>query len=488
MTVNPGDILLEKYRVERVLGQGGMGVVVAARHVDLGELFAIKFLLPAALQHAQAVERFVREARAAAKLKGEHIAKVYDVGRLPDGRPYMALEYLDGTDLKEIVEKRGAVPIPEAVALVVQACEALSEAHRLGIVHRDLKPANLFVIRRPNGTPCVKVLDFGISKQLTPDDPEQHELTKTGMIVGSPFYMSPEQMTRAKEVDARSDIWSLGCVLYELVTGQRPFQADALTALVGMVLQEEPPPPRAHFAGIPPALEAVILRCLAKPKEQRFQSAEDLITALRTALGAAVTAELPRPALPSHPEVKLVAVPEPHAARQPHAAAHLASQPAHAPHGFAALRAESPEALASSSTSAGWGHTAPEGPPPRRSRAGLIAGSLAALAVAAGSAWLTVRGGSDAPEPASAATPEHSLEIPEDTTEPAEPTIEEPPPETDVATLDLDSTEPAPGPSPPGSAAPKPAPAAPPVAPKAGQKTPPPEAPPTAPTRRSTMY
>src|SRR5262245_36017323 len=149
--VAPGDLLLGKYRVERVLGRGGMGVVVAARHLELGELFAIKFLLPHAIKHPQAVERFVREARASARLKGEHVAKVHDVGRLSDGLPYMVLEYLSGNDLKATLRERGPLPVAEAVTYVLQACEAIAEAHDLGIIHRDIKPANLFLTRRANG-------------------------------------------------------------------------------------------------------------------------------------------------------------------------------------------------------------------------------------------------------------------------------------------------------------------------------------------------
>jgi serine/threonine protein kinase len=281
--VTPGDLLLDKYRVERVLGRGGMGVVVAARHVELRELFAIKFLLPAALNHPQAVERFVREARASARLKGEHVARVQDVGRLPDGRPYMVLEHLAGNDLKETIKERGPLPVQEAATYVMQACEAVGEAHALGIVHRDLKPANLFLTRRPNGTPCVKVLDFGISKQLEPDDPEQHGLTKTGMLLGSPHYMAPEQMKKSKEADPRSDLWSLGCVLYELVTGRVPFHGDTLTELVATVLQEEPRSARELRGDLPAAVEAVIRRCLVKKREERYQTAHELAEALRAA-------------------------------------------------------------------------------------------------------------------------------------------------------------------------------------------------------------
>jgi hypothetical protein len=321
LPIQPGDMLLGKYRVERVLGQGGMGVVVAARHVELGELFAIKFLLPAALAQPDAIERFLREARASARLKGEHVVKVQDVGRLPDGMPYMVMEYLAGSDLRDLVRQHGALPPADAIHYVLQACEALAEAHSLGIVHRDLKPANMFLIRRPNGAPCIKVLDFGISKQTEPESAEQHALTRTGMVLGSPIYMSPEQMTRTKEADPRGDIWSMGVVLYQLLTGTVPFLADVLTELVGKVLQEEPLPPSRHRPGIPPAVDAVVLTCLQKRREQRYQTVDQLMAALRTALAAttfgpgpgpaagipfvpqAAGPGAPRPAMPSQPEL-----------------------------------------------------------------------------------------------------------------------------------------------------------------------------------------
>jgi serine/threonine protein kinase len=280
----PGDVLLGKYRIERVLGEGGMGVVVSARHIELGELFAIKVLLPVALTQPSAMERFLREARASARLKGEHIAKVQDVGRLPEGLPYMVMEYLSGSDLQDLLHQRGPLPPMEAVTYMMQACEALVEAHSLGIVHRDIKPANLFLIRRPSGAPCVKILDFGISKQLTAETAEQHALTRTGMVLGSPLYMSPEQMLRPKETDPRSDIWSLGVVLYELLTGQVPFWADALTELVGMVIQEEHVPPIHHKPDIPPLVNAIVMRCLEKRKELRFQTVQELMEALQAVL------------------------------------------------------------------------------------------------------------------------------------------------------------------------------------------------------------
>jgi hypothetical protein len=285
--VHPGDILLGKYRVEHVLGQGGMGVVVAATHLDLAELFAIKFLLPEALESDQAVERFLREARAAARLKGEHVAKVHDVGRLESGAPYMVMEHLEGMDLDKLERARGPLPVEEAVLYVLQACDAVAEAHARGIVHRDLKPANLFLTRRHDGTACIKVLDFGISKQRTQDN---LELTTTGMVLGSPLYMSPEQMIRSKEVDLRSDIWSMGVVLYKLLTGRAPFQAETLTELVGRVLQDTPMRPSQLRPDLSRALDGIVLRCLKKRPEQRFATMDALAAALRSLpLGPAVT-------------------------------------------------------------------------------------------------------------------------------------------------------------------------------------------------------
>jgi len=320
MPIGAGEVLLGKYRVERVLGQGGMGLVVAARHVDLGELFAIKFLLPEALENPGAVERFLLEARASARLKGEHVAKVHDVGRLESGAPYMVMEHLDGNDLKAVVRSRGPLPAEEAATLMLQACEAIAEAHALGIIHRDLKPANLFLIRRPNGTPCVKVLDFGLSKQAIPD---AVDLTKSGMSMGSPLYMPPEQVTRMKSADARSDVWALGVVLYELVTGKTPFTGESMMEVLSCVLQEEPVPPSRVRDGLPPELDAIVGRCLRKRPDDRFQSVEDLAMALEPLVGghASSASLLPAPApgadrmqvleLASRPDTVTVPVPEP---------------------------------------------------------------------------------------------------------------------------------------------------------------------------------
>jgi serine/threonine-protein kinase len=278
--VRPGDILAGKYRVERVLGAGGMGVVVAAHHIQLDEKVALKFLLPQALGNEEAVNRFVREARAAVKIKSEHVARVSDVGQLETGAPYMVMEYLDGTDLQVLLTQQGPLPIDQAAEFILQACEAIAEAHALGIVHRDLKPANLFVIRRADGLLSIKVLDFGISKALAPGGGSQGGMTRTTAIVGSPLYMSPEQMTSSKSVDPRTDIWSLGIILFELVTGRPPFEGDDMMGLMMKIATGVPTSLLALRPDAPRAFEEVVMRCLEKDRERRVQNVGELATAL----------------------------------------------------------------------------------------------------------------------------------------------------------------------------------------------------------------
>jgi len=280
--LQPGTILLEKYRVERVLGKGGMGIVVAARHVQLEELFAIKMILPEAVEQPEALERFLREARACAKLKGEHVARVHDIGKLPNGMPYMLMEHLSGEDLGDLLTRRGALPLEEAALYVYQACEAISEAHANGIVHRDLKPSNLFLTHRPNGSPCIKVLDFGISKELDPNNKAGKNLTKTGSFLGSPMYMPPEQMVDIKNTDSRGDVWALGVLLYELVTGEPPFLAEAVTSVITKVLLHHPEPPSRVRPGIPPEVDTIVMRCLEKQPEKRYSTAQELKDALES--------------------------------------------------------------------------------------------------------------------------------------------------------------------------------------------------------------
>lgn len=277
--VREGDVLAGKYRIDKVLGAGGMGVVVAAHHVQLDEKVAIKFLLPQALANKETVARFSREARAAVKIKSEHVARVSDVGTLENGAPFMVMEYLEGGDLAAWLKQRGALPIEQAVDFVLQACEAIAEAHAIGIVHRDLKPSNLFVTRRRDGTLSVKVLDFGISKTSAMDSAGM-DMTSTTAVMGSPLYMSPEQMQSSKDVDARSDIWSIGIILYELLTGDSPFQADTMPKLILGIMSAAPPPLRSKRPEAPRGLEDVIFKCLDKDRGKRFQTIGELAVAL----------------------------------------------------------------------------------------------------------------------------------------------------------------------------------------------------------------
>jgi serine/threonine-protein kinase len=276
--VQPGSVLLGKYRVERVIGVGGMGAVIAARHLQLDERVAIKFLLPTMLEAGEIVQRFLREARAAIKIRSEHCVRVLDVGTLEGGAPYMVMEYLDGQDLSGLLEQSGALPVEDAVDWVLQAAEALAEAHAMGIVHRDLKPANLFLTRRPDGTASVKVLDFGISKQT--DSGADASVTKTQAVLGSPRYMSPEQMRSTRDVDARADVWALGAVVHELIAGQPPFDAETMTALCAAILQDPPNPLRARRPDAPVQLETAILGALEKDRGRRYQNVAQLAAAL----------------------------------------------------------------------------------------------------------------------------------------------------------------------------------------------------------------
>jgi serine/threonine-protein kinase len=266
-----GDVLAGKYRIERVLGVGGMGMVVSAVHLQLDERVAIKFLLPDALANPEAVARFGREARAAVKIKSEHVARVTDVSTLENGSPYMVMEFLRGHDLSAALRDGGAMPVHLAVQYVLQACEALAEAHAVGIVHRDLKPANLFLTSRADGSPCVKVLDFGISKVTNVSGSgSDMGMTRTQSIMGSPLYMSPEQMASSRDVDQRADVWAIGCVLYELITGRVPFEAETMPQLCTLILHQEPPPPRSIRPEIPDGVASAIMRCLRKDRAQRY--------------------------------------------------------------------------------------------------------------------------------------------------------------------------------------------------------------------------
>ena len=275
-----GDLLAGKYRIERILGEGGMGVVIAATHLQLGQRVAIK-LMRKELISDEAVERFLREARALVRLRSEHVARVIDVGETADGVPFMVMEYLEGSDLSDVVHRRGALPVKDAVEYLLHACEAIAEAHAAGIIHRDLKPANLFLTRAPDGSDSIKVLDFGISKSIEPEEgPRAKNLTATTTVFGSPAYMSPEQMRSARYADARSDIWSLGVILYELLAGVIPFDGATYPDLVLAVNMETPAALAKYRRDVPAALEAATFRCFEKKRDDRFASVADLAEAI----------------------------------------------------------------------------------------------------------------------------------------------------------------------------------------------------------------
>jgi tRNA A-37 threonylcarbamoyl transferase component Bud32 len=275
--VQPGSILAGKYRVERVLGQGGMGRVVEARHVALDDRVAMKFLLPEFAQHPEASARFLREARAAVRIKSEHVAKVTDVGTLESGAPYMVMEFLEGNDLSQQLERSGVLAVHDAVDFIIQAAEALAEAHSYGIVHRDIKPANMFLGKGLDGGPLVKVLDFGISKY---NDGNSDNLTRTMAAMGSALYMSPEQMQQSKTVDHRTDIYALGITLYELLAGKQPFYAETLPQLCAEVLTGTPTPLRSVRNDLPQGLSEVLERAYARDRDQRYQTIAQLVLGL----------------------------------------------------------------------------------------------------------------------------------------------------------------------------------------------------------------
>jgi eukaryotic-like serine/threonine-protein kinase len=272
-----GSLIDSKYLVEETVAEGGIGVIVVARHLALNQRVAIKYLKPKALKNPSLVERFVREGRLAAQISSDHVVRVYDVGSLAEGGPYMVMEYLVGQDLGSLLEK-GPIPIEQAVDYIIQACDALAEAHVLQIVHRDIKPENLFLAERTSNTPIIKIIDFGISK-VAPSRGEGgkwgHE-TAASERFGTPLYMSPEQLRSSSNVDTRTDIWSLAVTLHELVTGQLPFAGNDLPQLCTSVLASPPTSLTAVLPDAPPRLEAILLRCFEKDPDLRFDDVAEL--------------------------------------------------------------------------------------------------------------------------------------------------------------------------------------------------------------------
>jgi serine/threonine-protein kinase len=383
-------MLADKYKVERILGTGGMGIVVAARHVELNVLVAIKFLLPHVLTNQQAVTRFAREARAAVRIKSEHVARVSDVGTLQTGAPYMVMEYLEGTDLASYLRARKKLSVDKAVHFVLQACQAIAEAHLLGIVHRDLKPANLFLTRGADGSDIVKVLDFGISKNLDPDASHgTASMTTAAGALGSPTYMSPEQLTEAGEVDERTDIWALGVILFELLVGTPPFRAENLPKLFLAILHQKPPNPAALRPDLPAPLVAAILRCLEKDRTKRFANVDEFASALIEVAPARARLSIERIA-------RLTAA----GGVASRSSSHMRSSASLDPN-----RADAPPRPDMLSSADGWGAPAPAESAridPRRRF--VVIGVPAALLLASAMYWLLHRGAGSGPTPIAPST------------------------------------------------------------------------------------
>ena len=281
--VREGEVLAGKYRVERVPGRSGLGVIVQVRHLELGQEVTLKFLVPDACAYPEFVQRFVREARSAVRIQGEHVARVTDVGRLESGAPYMVREFLRGPDLAEIVRVRGPLPIPEAVDYIIQACEGVAEGHALGVVHRNLRPTTLVVTRRSDGSPLVKVFDFAAAESLHVDPFTERavSLVGTSAIMASLPYLSPEQIRDPHDVDVRADIYSLGAILHELLTGAPVFNGDSAPAILAMVAADPAPPVRNLRPDAPGEIDHIVLRCLSKNRAIRYASAAELVLALR---------------------------------------------------------------------------------------------------------------------------------------------------------------------------------------------------------------
>jgi eukaryotic-like serine/threonine-protein kinase len=303
-----GELIAKKYRVESVVGRGGMGVVVSARHVQLGQAVAIKLLtLPADEDRRdEAIARFLHEAQAAARLHSDHVVRIYDVGQLDDGLPFMVMELLTGQDLGTVLDERGPLPEPEAVDYVLQACAGIAEAHLMGIVHRDLKPSNLFVTRRSDGLPLLKVLDFGISKQVS--DPGSGQavptFTNTRTLMGSPNYMSPEQVRDARRVDGRADIWAMGIILQELLTDAPVFHGESFPGVCAAIVADPPMPVRTLRPDVSVALEAIIGRCLEKDVKRRYQTISELVADLSPLGSRSVSGGTSQPLVySSHPRL-----------------------------------------------------------------------------------------------------------------------------------------------------------------------------------------
>jgi serine/threonine-protein kinase len=378
-----GDVLVAKFRIVRIVGEGGMGVVYEAEHLSLSERVALKVLHSDQEPGDRRAQRLLREARAAARIKSEHVARVNDFGTLPDGSPFLVMELVEGESLSRVLRERGPLPVEVAVQYALQICIALAEAHALGIVHRDIKPSNLIVAERRDGSELVKVLDFGVAKQVKADAPT---MTASSGVLGSPSYMSPEQIRDAHSVDERSDIWSLGVVIYEMLTARLPFEAFTAPGVLAAITADEAVPPSKYRSELGDSLERIVLSCLAKQREQRYPRVVELAQALadHAASGSELAARVQRLRESTH---ERRAVPE----------------PAAEPSGEASLTQNATATTAAESLKAPFAHE-------KRGRPLIAIGAVVALAAALATLALIQRSSPDSapaaiPSPATLASP-----------------------------------------------------------------------------------
>jgi serine/threonine-protein kinase len=372
----PGTLFADRFVVDRVLGRGGMGIVFAARHLELDELVAVKVMLPAIAANAETAARFFREARASVRIKSDYVVRVLDVARLPDNTPFLVMEYLEGIDLDKLLTREGPIPLPRAAQFIIEAADAIAAAHAIGIVHRDIKPQNLFLAQQGDETYRIKVLDFGISKISEPQSGLNPSLTQTSVAMGSPLYMSPEQMQSAKTVDQRSDIWSLGCVLYELVTGQPPFNAPTVPELCAAVFHDPTPLATRIRPELPKAFNIVIARCLEKSAEYRYgtvaQLAQDLLPFAPAAASIVAGINRRRSSMPPPGSVAVSGAPPP----------------------------RNPAAV----TAGGWGQATGDIPNRARRTRRRVMALAASVVVVGGVSYWSLRHGTGAPQPSALAT------------------------------------------------------------------------------------
>ncbi len=380
MSLSTGDIIEGKYRIVRLIGEGGMGAVYEGENVRIHRTVAIKVLHAGVAENEDAVQRFEREAQAAGRIGSEHICEVLDLGNLPSGDRFMVMEFMDGVDLSARIQEKGRLTAAETYAVAIQILEGLKSAHAAGIIHRDLKPDNVYLLKSRAGTEdFVKILDFGISKFSALSGESGFSMTRTGAVMGTPYYMSPEQAKGAKGMDARADLYSVGVILYECLTGQVPFNADTFNELLFKIVLETPPPLETLVADIDPNFASLVTKAMAREPAHRFASAQEFREALdewaKTGVGTAVHPAAGAPG--AHPTPSNVGVP-----------------------------------VTNATTPGAWANTGTDAGPPvvaEKSKAPLLVAAAAVMLLVGGGAAFALSGGGDEPVPAATGPTEEEL-------------------------------------------------------------------------------